>query len=157
MPDPFTIGALAAWALSKAAEGIAKGVLGEAAKDAYKSLKNRIAQWADHDVAALEAMPGSEAQKAVLAKGIDQRTEQDKESLRGALELLVAGLKENAPAIGLDIGTLTNIETHLRKIDVTQGIGLRMKEASGGKLEVDELHVGPSPAVTRPPGPRTKK
>jgi hypothetical protein len=42
MTDALTIGAMAAWALGAAGEALAKGVLGEAAKDAYKALRVRL-------------------------------------------------------------------------------------------------------------------
>jgi hypothetical protein len=64
--------------------------------------------------------------------------------LRDLAEALVAKLKESAPAIGLDIGRLTDVETHLRRITVTQGIGARIHEVHSGRLDVDELKVGPS-------------
>ena len=57
---------------------------------------------------------------------------------------LAAKLKESAPAIGLDIGRLTDVETRLRTVTVTQGLGARIHEVRGGRLEVDELKVGPS-------------
>ncbi len=65
-------------------------------------------------------------------------------SVRDLAEALVAKLKESAPAIGLDIGRLTDVETHLRTVTVTQGVGARINEMRGGRLEVDELNVGPS-------------
>jgi hypothetical protein len=51
MPDPVTLGGLAALALSMTAESMLKGTVGEAAKEAYHALKNKIAQWAGGDVA----------------------------------------------------------------------------------------------------------
>jgi hypothetical protein len=43
MADPITIGVLTASALALAGEATLKGVVGEAAKDAYKALKSRVA------------------------------------------------------------------------------------------------------------------
>ena len=54
MADPVTIGVLTASALAMAGEAALKGAVGEAAKDAYKALKNRVARWAGSDVEALE-------------------------------------------------------------------------------------------------------
>src|SRR4051812_27828462 len=139
MADPLTIGAMAAWALGAAAEAIGKGLLGEAAKDAYKTLKEKIGRWAGSDVETLEKAPTSTNRRGIIAEIIDQLSKEDKESLRIAMEPLLEGLKENATKIGLDIGTLTNVQTHLRTLNVTEGIGARIKEASGGILEVDEI------------------
>ena len=57
MADPITTGVLAATALSMAAEAMLKGAVGEAAKDAYKSLKNKVAGWTGNDVEAREKNP----------------------------------------------------------------------------------------------------
>jgi hypothetical protein len=92
----------------------------------------------------LEKTPSSVARKAVIAEIIDAHSEEDQKSLRDLAEALVAKLKEGAPAIGLDIGVLTDVETHLRTVTVTQGIGARIKEARGGRVEVEELNVGPA-------------
>ena len=43
MPDPLTIGALAASAISMAVEELIKTSVGEAVKDAYKALKDKVA------------------------------------------------------------------------------------------------------------------
>ena len=59
MADPITIGALVATALSMAAEATLKGAVGEAAKDAYKKLKDAVARWTGNDVEALEKNPTS--------------------------------------------------------------------------------------------------
>jgi hypothetical protein len=143
MPDPVTIGALAAWALGAAADALSKGVLEEAAKDAYRSLKERISQWANTDVAALEKAPTSKSRKAVIAEVVDAQSERDRESLRGLIQALIDQLKGESQTIGLDIGTLTNVETDLKMISVTQpGIGVRINDASGGKLIIGQVNVG---------------
>jgi hypothetical protein len=144
MVDPITVGTLAATALSMTAEAALKAGVGEAVKDAYNALKQKIARWASDDVTALEKAPTSEARKGVIAEIIDQQPEAERESLRILVEALIARLKENAPTIGLDVGKLIDMETHLRKITVTQGIGARISEARGGSLEVDEIVVGSS-------------
>jgi hypothetical protein len=125
VPDPMTIGALAAWALGTAAEALGKGVLGEVSKDAYKRLKDKVVQWAGGDVAALEKAPTSESRKTVIAEIIDLQSEQDLEALRLLIEELVSSFKNDSKAIGLDIGSLTDVETYLRKVTVTDhGIGV---------------------------------
>jgi hypothetical protein len=144
MADPVTVGSLVVGVLSMAAEAVLKGAVGEAVKDGYKALKEKVSRWASGDVEKLEKTPGSAARQAIIAEIIDAQPEKDQISLRDLAEALVAKLKENAPAIGLDIGALTDVETHLRTVTVTQGIGARINEVRGGRLKVDELKVGPS-------------
>jgi len=127
-----------------AADVAFKGAVGEAVKDGYKALKTKVSQWASSEVAALEAAPSSKGKQLALAEIIDAQSEEDQESLRDIAEALVAKLIESAPAVGLDIGVLTDVETHLRTVNVTQGIGARIKEARGGRVEVEELNVGHS-------------
>ena len=144
MAGAVTVGSLVAGALSMAAEAVLKGAAGEAVKDGYKALKERVSRWASGDAVELEKTPGSAARQAIIAEIIDAQSEEDQISLRDLAEALVAKLKESAPAIGLDIGRLTDVETRLRTVTVTQGIGARINEAQGGRVEVDELNVGPS-------------
>jgi hypothetical protein len=144
MVGAFTVGALVVEALSMAAEAVLKGAAGEAVKDGYKALKEKVSRWASGDVKELEKTPSSAARQAMIAEIIDAQPEEDQRSLRDLAEALVAKLKESAPAIGLDIGRLTDVETHLSTVTVTQGIGVRIKEMRGSRMEVDELKVGPS-------------
>src|ERR1019366_564610 len=104
MVDSVTVGSLVAGALSMAAEAILKGAVGEAVKDGYKALKEKVSHWASSDVVALETTPGSTGRQTVIAEIIDAQSEDDLNSLRVLAEALVAKLKESAPAIGLDIG-----------------------------------------------------
>jgi len=53
MSDPVTIGVLTASALAMAAEAVVKIAVGEAVKDAYKALKDKVAVWIGGDVEAL--------------------------------------------------------------------------------------------------------
>jgi len=144
MADAVTVGSLVAGVLSMAAEAVLKGAVGEAVKDGYKTLKEKISRWASGDVVELEKTPGSAARQAIIAEIVDAQSEQDRKSLRDLAGALLAQLKESAPAIGLDIGRLTDVETHLRTVTVTQGFGVRINEARGGQVKVDELNVGPS-------------
>ena len=144
MADAVTVGSLVAEALSMAAEAVLKGAAGEAVKDGYKALKERVSRWASGDAVELEKTPGSAARQAIIAEIIDAQSEEDRKSLRDLAGALVVKLKESAPAIGLDVGRLTDVETHLRKVTVTQGVGTRINEMRGGRMDVDELKVGPS-------------
>ncbi len=110
-----TVGSLVAEALGVAAGAALKGVVGEAVKDGYKALKEKVAYWASGEVLALEQMPGSVGEQTVIAEIIDAQPEDDQKTVRILAEALVAALKECAPAIGLYIGRLIDLETHLRK------------------------------------------
>jgi hypothetical protein len=54
MVDPVTVGSLVAGALSMTAEEVLKGAVGEAVKDGYKALKEKVSHWASGEVTALE-------------------------------------------------------------------------------------------------------
>jgi hypothetical protein len=142
MGDPITVGFLVARALSMAAETLLKGAVGEAVKDGYKALREKVLRWASSDVVELEKTPNSGARQAVIAEIIDTQSEENRESLRVLAEALVAKLKESAPAIGLDIGRLTALEVQLGDIAVASGIGARIEEATVGTLKTGNISTG---------------
>ena len=142
MVDPVTVGSLVAGALSMAAEAVLKGAVGEAVKDGYKALKEKVSHWASGEVTALEATPSSIGRQTVIAEMIDAQSEEDRKSLRALAEALVAKLKECAPAIGLDIGRLTALEAQLGNLTVTSGIGARITEANVGTFKTGDISVG---------------
>jgi hypothetical protein len=141
----MTVGSLVAGALSMAAEAVLKGAVGEAVKNGYKALKEKVSHWASSEVAALEKTPDSIGRQTVIAEIIDAQSEEDRKSLRVLAEALVAKLKECAPAIGLDIGRLTALEVQLGNITVTSGIGARIKEANVETLKTGDISVGDPP------------
>jgi hypothetical protein len=142
MVDPVTVGSLVASALSMAAEAVLKGAVGEAVKDGYKALKEKVSHWASGEVTALEATPGSIGRQTVIAEIIDAQSEEDRKSLGLLAKALVAKLKECAPAIGLDIGRLTALEAQLGNLTVTSGIGARITEANVGTFKTGDISVG---------------
>ena len=142
MVDPVTVGSLVAGALGMAADAALKGAVGEAVKDGYHALKDKVSHWASGDVAALEAVPSSKGRQAVVAEIIDAQSDDDKQALRILAETLVARLKDSAPAIGLDIGRLTALETQLGNITATGGIGVRIGEANVGTFKAGDISVG---------------
>lgn len=149
MADPVTIGGVAALVLSIASEEALKSTVGEAVKDGYKALKERIAHWAAADVDALERNPRSTARRAVIAEAVDALPERDQTVVRALADELADALEKNAAAgpVGFDIGTLEAARVKLGKVSVNEGIGLRAKEVrASGDFEVSELNVG------RPPG-----
>jgi hypothetical protein len=143
MPDPVTLGALVAAALSMAGEATLKGAVGEAVKDAYKALREKVSHWALSDVEALEQTPTSTTRQAVIAEIVDARPRDDQEPLRALAETLVAAVKKHAPAMGLDIGRLTALEVDLGNITVTGGTGARIEEARvEGTFKTGDISVG---------------
>jgi hypothetical protein len=146
MAEPVTVGALVAWALSLGAEAIVKGALGEAAKDAYKALKTRVATWVAGDVGELEKTPTSNTRKAVIAEAVDQLSPEDQQALRDLAQTLTGKLREQAPTIGLDIGRLDALEVQLGNITVTHGTGVRIGQADvAGTFRTGDITVGPAP------------
>jgi hypothetical protein len=142
MADPVTVGSLVAQALSVAADAVLKGAAGEAVKDGYRALKERVSRWASGDIVELEKTPSSAARQAVIAEIIDDQSEKDRESLRALAEVLVTKLRESAPAIGLDIGRLTALEVQLGDITVTSGTGARIEEANVDTIRTGNISVG---------------
>ncbi len=142
MTDPATIGAFAASALATAAEAALNGAIGEAAKDAYKALKSRVAQWAGSDVEALEKTPASSARKAVVAEVIDGQPIEEQAALRMLVMELVAALK-HGNMVGIDIDRLEAMDVQLGDITVTEGTGLRLKEVRvHDTFSVETISVG---------------
>jgi hypothetical protein len=143
MVDPVTIGALAASALAITADAMLKSVVGEAVKDAYKTLKDKVVQWAGGDVEALEKAPDSPARKAVVAEAIDAQPAEETDVVRALAERLISALKTNRN-VGLDIGQLDSLEVQLGTIKVTDGTGVRIGKAKvQGALRTGEIDVGP--------------
>lgn len=142
MVDPIMVGSFVAGALSMTAGTALKGAVGEAVKDGYKALKEKFSLWAPGEVAALEGTPNSNGRQAVVAEIIDAQSEDDRNALRVLAEALVAKLKENAPAIGLEVGRLTALEVELGNITVTSGIGARIEEANADIFKTGNISVG---------------
>jgi hypothetical protein len=66
MIDPATIGALTASLLSMGAEEVVKTLVSEPVKDAYKTLKAKVAVWVNSDVEALERVFLGDPNKACV-------------------------------------------------------------------------------------------
>jgi hypothetical protein len=148
MSDPITIGAMASLVLSMASEAALKGAVGEAAKDAYKALKNKIAHWAGADVEALEKNPLSVPRRAVIAEAIDALPDDEKISVRSLATELADALKNSAAQgpVGIDLGALDAARIKLEGITVHQGKGIVAKTVkTPGEFEVKNLNVGNAP------------
>lgn len=142
MPDPLTIGSLTATAISMAVQELVKTGVGAAAKDAYNSLKGKVAHWASSEVSALEAAPGAKGKQLAVAESIDAQSVEDRQALKHLAENLLAKLKEDAPAIGLDVARVTELQMELSKVTVTSGVGVRIRDALGGTLKTGDISVG---------------
>ena len=142
MPDPLTIGALVALAIKMAAPEVLKAGVGEAVKDAYKALRDKVAHWGSGEVATLEAAPESKGKQLAVAEIIDAQPAADKDAVKALAENLLARLKESAPAIGLDVSRVADLETQLGNITVTSGIGARFRDVTGGTLKTGDISVG---------------
>ena len=143
MADPITIGVLTASALAMAGEAALNGAVGEAAKDAYKALKSRVAHWGGIDVQALEKAPTSQAPRAVVAEIVDSQSGDEQAAVRMLAQQLLAALKRSDP-VGLDIGQLEAMEVQLGDITVTEGSGgARFKGVRvEGTFSVGNISVG---------------
>jgi len=99
MVEPITIGGLVALALSTATEAAVKGVVEEATKNAYNTLKEKLSRFGSCEVDALEKSPGSVDQQLIIANLVDAQPKDEKESLRVLALRLVTTLK---PSISTD-------------------------------------------------------
>jgi hypothetical protein len=143
MTDPLTMGAFVASALAHAGEAAIKGAVGEAVKDIYKALKDKILGWADRDadrdMEALEKSPRSRAREAVVAEIVDSLPTYRKEALRALAEDLLVELKRgDRTNIGLDLKRSQAEKVELGDITVTQGTGARIDEVK----VLDSLRTG---------------
>jgi hypothetical protein len=102
MADLVTIGGLAAMALSMAAEATVKGAVGEAVKDAYAALKDRVARWAADDVTALEKTPTSKRSQGGIEEETDKQPDTERETVKALALKLMEALKQegaNVPSV----------------------------------------------------------
>jgi hypothetical protein len=101
-----------------------------------------VLPWA---IRALEREPGSDARKAVIAEVVNKLPSEDQYELRDLAQTLTSRLKEEAPAVGLDVGRLDAPSVELGKIVVTEGIGTRIQEAHfSGTFRAGDILVGSS-------------
>ena len=77
MTDPVAIGTLVASALAMAAPEALKTALGEAVKDGYKALKEKLWLCAAAEIASLEAAPASKGKQLAVAEIIDTLPDDD--------------------------------------------------------------------------------
>jgi hypothetical protein len=138
-----------------ASEETVKGIVGEAVKDAYKKLKDKIAHWAGTDVDALEKAPGSAARQSIVAEAIDGQPSEEQILVKALAAELLAALKSEAKMsegggpVGLYVDKLEALEVQLDAITVTEGKGVRFGEVkTTGSFTVGPINVGSLPGKT---------
>jgi hypothetical protein len=144
LADPITIGELVATAMSTVAEIMFKTSVEEGVKDAYKALKEAVANWVGKDVEELEKKPGSAARKAVIAEGINDRSPEDVDKIRSLLSTLIVRMKRNAP-VGIDIKRLTALEADFSNLDVRSGTGVIIDDANVDVFKAPNMKIGHTP------------
>jgi hypothetical protein len=143
MADPITIGALVAGALALGSEAL-KGVVGEAAKDAYGKLKGVLARTFPSLTSSLAEKPESKARADALAEEIDGLNNQDKRALEAVAQELLKQLHSDEEArrtVGAKIDIL--VSEGLLKIGNIEAsgnaTGLEAKEIRGQTVEVGNI------------------
>src|SRR4051812_31457720 len=113
MDGIVSVGALAASALSIAAEAALKGTVAEAVKESYKALRDLISRWAKSDIDALAEQPTSKARQAVVTEIVDAQSEADQAEVVDLARQIVSELRTHSEAIGVDIARLEALNVHL--------------------------------------------
>jgi hypothetical protein len=143
MPDPATIGELVASVLNLAVSESFKKLLGEAASDAYKALKTKVAAWRQIDKKAAidEISPGPQA---TLAEIIDRQPQAEKELAKELAHEVLRALKQNAAGkVGFEAERLEALDILFGAINVTDGTGARLGIVKAdGTFRVDAINVG---------------
>jgi hypothetical protein len=141
MPDPFTIGSIAASALAIAAEEVVKTGVGAIVKDTYKALKSRIADWSSDDVDALVKEPNSKGRQLVLAESIDRQPPEVQAEIKSLTLALNQALREAALTCpsGIDVQEIEAANIALKATDVRKGTGIKVGLAKTAGAFVAEV------------------
>lgn len=142
MTDPvtMTIGGLVALAVSFAAEAVSKGALGEAGKDIYKALKEKMPQGAGRELATLETAPDSQKTRNALAEIIDRQAQQERNALLILTQQLIDELRNTGLAVGLEFRDLKDIGVEFEDISAKNGsVGARVERMEGGTIKAKNI------------------
>jgi hypothetical protein len=151
MADPVTIGTVAVSALSIAAEALAKGALGEAGKNLYSQLRGKVVSWAVGRLSPAERIPIAAENQRAVAERIDEQPADELAEIRRLLAALLEKLEQEKSLgpIGIDAERLEAARIHLRQIEVTEGIGVRLRDTkTPGEFCVEGLQVGAKPGIS---------
>lgn len=130
MPDPVTIGTLAAAALAAGAGAIGKSFAGAAATDAYNALKNALMPVSEKNVTMLEAAPEAEHRARSLAEDVDDLDADTQAKIKQLAEMLRKALASEG------------VNHAIPQQTITVGDG---SIAAGGSISVGgDLTFGPS-------------
>ncbi len=132
MPDPVTIGALAAAALAAGAGAIGKSVAGAAATDAYNALKNALVPVSEKNVTKLEAAPEAEHRALSLAEDVDDLDA----DTQAKISVLANALRDALAADGQE-------ELVTRTINQFNNYGGTQFNAPGGTQNIGALPTKP--------------
>jgi hypothetical protein len=145
MAGPVTVGAFVVSVLTLAGEATLKGVVGEAAKDAYKALKTQVGKWASGDVDKLAEVPTA-GRKLVVAEAIDGQPESDRASVEQLARIVLDSLEQSQPkAVGIDVHQLRSRLVDLSGLEVANGIGLRARVVEAEEFVARSMKVGSNP------------
>ena len=145
MTDPMTVGAFVVSVLTMAGEATVKGLVGEAAKEAYKMLKSKLETWASGDVEKHVANP-SDGRKLVVMEAIDAQPEPERAAVERLAQTLQDALKRSAPAaVGMDVDLLRSGRVDLTGLHVVDGIGLRARTVETDEFVARGVTVGATP------------
>ncbi len=124
-------------------DALAKPLVGEAVKDAYKALKAQM-PWAGDSLAALEQEPQSKGRQLVLQEGLEKRPATDLAALEPLAQALLDHLRREHPApVGVDIRKLEAVNFRVGTLSVEEGTGVRIEEAKlTGDVSFDQINVG---------------
>jgi hypothetical protein len=124
-------------------DALAKPLVGEAVKDAYKALKAQM-PWAEESLGALEQEPQSKGRQLVLQEGLEKRPATDLAALEPLAQALLDHLRREYPApVGVDIRKLDAVNFRVGTLSVEDGTGVRIKEAKlSGDVSIGEITMG---------------
>jgi hypothetical protein len=144
MAEPFTIGAAVAWALSTVAEAVLKTLIGEAVKDAYQALKQKLLPSAELAVKLVEDEPSSEPRQLVLAEIVNKLPVEHQEILKELASKLIDACRQDSHAFGVLIERSKTKNIDFANFVVNEGIGARISESQTDNVTARGFIVGRS-------------
>lgn len=130
MAEPVSTGTFVAGVFAAAAGLFVKGALSAAGKDAYETLRSRIAAIFVNETSALEAKPESKGHALVLAESIDGQSGEIQHDYRNLAIVLKAALEAQ--------GDKSSVDTRISVIASNQSV------AVAGNLTAHDINLGSS-------------
>lgn len=137
-------------ALSLGAGALAKGLLSEVGKEAYKALKEAVLHIiSPSDVEKLEQNPDSESRKGVITEELEKAGKAEDPEFARLAEVLVAALKEAGMAggaTGISLKEVEAVNVRLRTITAS-GTGVSIEKSRfTGDIEASDVSAGVQPS-----------